>query len=140
MTASSPVSFEECNKQGVIFSLANRLGHDLATYADRYLRSSFVSGTGDFEYSYCQIAAPSYSLDLVDDEELHARQKTDGVSNDEAYWIGFFYRYVALALAIKSAEAAEKVPFERMRGLYAAWGTLPKEEAADRFLAFLREA
>ena len=134
MTSEKPVvSYEECNKQGVIFSLANRLGHDLSVYAERYLRSRFVSGAGDFEYAYYQIAAPSYSLDLVDAEELQ-RESAEGygISNDEAYWIGYFYKYLGLSLGMENEALLERFPFDAMRALYAELGTLPKEEAEAR--------
>ncbi len=127
------VPYEECNKQGVIFSLANRLGHDLETYAEKYLRSRFVSRAGDFEYAYYQIAAPSYSLDLVDAEELQRESaEGSGISNDEAYWIGYFYKYLALARGLENEALLEKLPFAAMRGLYAELGALPKEEAGQR--------
>ena len=133
------IPFEECNKQGWIFALANRLGHDMKTYARRYMKSKFVAQGKDFDYSYYQIASPSYSLDLVDEAELHEEgAKTDGISNDEAYWIGFFYKYFTLALSLSNEQAWEKIPFDRMRAFYAEYGAKSKDEAGAELSALLR--
>lgn len=134
------VSYEECNKQGKIFALANRLGHDLEKYTERYMKSRLVKGSEDSDYAYYQIASPSYSLDLVDDEELQREAALEGgIANDEAYWIGFFYRYLILALAMNSEKVLTRVPFAMMRSFYAAWGGLPKAAAGKEILARLEE-
>ncbi|MBQ8698889.1 MAG: hypothetical protein IJ521_07815 [Schwartzia sp.] len=133
------IPYEACNKQGKVFALANRLGNDLKEYATRYMQSEFVMQGKDNDYAYYQIAAPSYSLDLVDDDELHGNQPgVGGVSNDEAYWIGFFYKYFGFALSLRSDKVVERVPFEKMRSLYADFGNLPKEEARDKLLQILK--
>ena len=133
------IPYEDCNNQGRIFALAKRLGHDMKTYARRYMQSKFIAQGKDFDYSYYQIASPSYSLDLVDEAELHEeRAGTDGISNDEAYWIGFFYKYLALALSLSNAQAWEEIPFDRMRAFYAEYGEAPKETAGAALTALLR--
>ena len=134
------IPYEDCNNQGRIFSLANRLGHDMNTYARRYMKSKFVAQGKDFDYSYYQIASPSYSLDLVDEAELHEEgARTDGISNDEAYWIGFFYKYFALSLSLTNEQAWEKIPFGRMRAFYAEYGAAPKETAGEEMTKILRQ-
>ena len=137
MASGKPsVSYEQCNKQGKLFAIANRLGYDLEEYAGRYLKAGFVSEEIDADYRYYQLAAPSYSLDLIDDAELHAEEAADGgISNDEAHWIGFFYRYLALALSLTNERVLELVPFAAMRAFYAELGALPKIEARECLLA-----
>lgn len=138
-TKNTAVSYEACNKQGKTFAIANRFGRDMKEYAERFIRSELVADSKDFDYSYYQLAAPSYSLDFVDDEELHEDDaKTGGISNDEAYWIGFFYKYLALALSTVGDALLETVPFEWMRRFYAKFGSLPKDVARDRLLDILR--
>ncbi len=133
------IPYEDCNNQGRIFSLANRLGHDMRSYARRYMKSKFVARGKDFDYSYYQIASPSYSLDLVDEAELHEEgPRGEGISNDEAYWIGFFYKYFALAFSLSNEAAWERLPFERMRALYTEYGGAPKDEAGEAMTALLR--
>lgn len=133
------IPYEACNKQGKVFALANRLGNDLKEYAKRYMKSEFVLQGKDADYAYYQIAAPSYSLDLVDDDELHGEHLgVDGVSNDEAYWIGFFYKYLVFALSTRSDEIVEQIPFAKMRSFYSEFGALSKEEARDKLLALVR--
>ncbi len=129
------ITYESCNKQGKVFALANRLGNDLKEYAERYMKSEFILQGKDADYLYYQIAAPSYSLDMIDDDEIHAEQLgVSGVSNDEAYWIGFFYKYLVMALSIPSNQVMEKIPFDKMRSLYAEFGERSKEEAKDELL------
>ncbi len=138
-TEDMPVMVERCNKQGKIFAMANRLGHELKGYVERYMTSELAAGGKDDDYSYYQIAAPSYSLDLIEDEELHTEGATPGgYSNDEAYWIGFFYKYLILALDQRSEEVIRQVPFDRMHAFYGEYGTLPKEEAGRLLLARVR--
>lgn len=138
-TRNTAVSYEACNKQGKTFAIANRFGRDMKEYAERFIRSELVSGAKDFDYSYYQLAAPSYSLDFVDDEELHEdNADAVGISNDEAYWIGFFYKYLSLALPLSGDELLERVPFERMRVFYAEFGVLPKDVARDKILTVVR--
>ena len=129
------IPYEACNKQGKVFALANRLGNDLKEYAVRYMKSECVVQGKDADYAYYQIAAPSYSLDLVDDDELHGNHLgVGGVSNDEAYWIGFFYKYLVYALSMGSDKVVEKISFEQMRSYYAEFGMMSKEEARDELL------
>ena len=134
------IPYEGCNNQGRIFSLANRLGHDMETYARRYMKSKFVAQGKDFDYSYYQIASPSYSLDLVDEAELHEEgARTSGISNDEAYWIGFFYKYLTLSLSLTNEQAWEKIPFDRMRAFYAEYGATSKDTAGEEMTRILRQ-
>ena len=129
------IPYERCNKQGKIFAIANRLGYDLEGYAERYLSSELATSGKDDDYSYYQIASPSYSLDLIEDEELLAEKPTDGkYSNGEAYWIGFFYKYLSLGLALRGEALMQKIPFGRMHGLYEELGSLSKETAGQKLL------
>ena len=138
-TGRMEIPYEDCNNQGRIFALANRLGHDMKTYARRYMKSKFVAQGKDFDYSYYQIASPSYSLDLVDEAELHEEgTRADGISNDEAYWLGFFYKYFSLALSLTNEQAWEKIPFDRMRAFYAEYGAAPKDTAGAELTRILQ--
>ena len=129
------IPYERCNKQGKIFAIANRLGYDIESYVERYLTSDLATGGKDDDYSYYQIASPSYSLDLIEDEELLTEKPTDGkYSNGEAYWIGFFYKFLSLILALRGEALLEKIPFSRMHGLYQELGALPKEIAGQKLL------
>ena len=129
------IPYERCNKQGKIFAIANRLGYDLEGYAERYLSSELATSGKDDDYSYYQIASPSYSLDLIEDEELLTEKPTDGkYSNGEAYWIGFFYKYLSLGLALRGEALMQKIPFDRMHGLYEELGSLSKETAGQKLL------
>ncbi len=133
------ISFERCNKQGKIFAIANRLGYDIEGYSERFLKSELAAGGGDEDYSYYQIASPSYSLDLIEDEELQAEEPADGkYSNGEAYWIGFFYKSLGLALSLKGGALAARLPFSEMHGLYHKFGAISKEDAGKKILALLR--
>ena len=130
-----PIPYERCNKQGKIFAIANRLGYDLEGYAERYMKSELATSGKDDDYSYYQIASPSYSLDLIEDEELLSEETTNGkYSNGEAYWIGFFYKYLSLALALRGEALLQKIPFSRMHELYKELGSLPKEIAEKTLL------
>ena len=129
------IPYERCNKQGTIFAIAHRLGYDLEGYAERYLSSELATSGKDDDYSYYQIASPSYSLDLIEDEELLTEKPTDGkYSNGEAYWIGFFYKYLSLGLALRGEALMQKIPFDRMHGLYEELGSLSKETAGQKLL------
>ena len=129
------IPFERCNKQGKIFAIANRLGCDLEGYAARYMTSELATSGRDDDYAYYQIASPSYSLDLIEDEELQAEEPTDGkYSNGEAYWVGFFYKYLSLGLALRGEALMQKIPFDRMHGLYEELGSLSKETAGQKLL------
>ena len=130
-----PIPYERCNKQGKIFAIANRLGYDLEGYAERYMKSELATSGKDDDYSYYQIASPSYSLDLIEDEELLTEAPTDAkYSNGEAYWIGFFYKFLGLTLSKNGAAILEKAPFARMHELYKELGALPKEAAGEKML------
>ena len=122
------IPFERCNKQGKIFAIANRLGCDLEGYAARYMTSELAtSGRGD-DYAYY----------LIEDEELQAEEPTDGkYSNGEAYWVGFFYKYLSLALSIRGEALLEKIPFAKMHEFYLAFNGLPKEAAGRELLKLL---
>ena len=110
-----PIPYERCNKQGKIFAIANRLGYDLEGYVERYMTSELATSGRDDDYAYYQIASPSYSLDLIEDEELLSEEAPNGkYSNGEAYWIGFFYKYLSLALAARGDAVIKKIPFGRM--------------------------
>ena len=138
-TGEFTIPYERCNKQGKIFAIANRLGYDLEGYAERYLASDLATSGKDDDYAYYQIASPSYSLDLIEDEELLAEEATDGkYSNGEAYWIGFFYKYLSLALEARGPAMLEKAPFAKMHELYRTLGALPKEEAGRKILEEIR--
>ncbi len=129
------IPYERCNKQGKIFAIANRLGYDLKGYVERYMSSELATGGEDDDYSYYQIASPSYSLDLIEDEELlEETPGAGGYSNGEAYWIGFFYKYLAAASSLRGKSLLEKVPFDEMHALYGEFGGMPKEEAAAKLL------
>ena len=129
------IPYERCNKQGKIFAIANRLGYDLESYVERYLTSELATSGKDDDYAYYQIASPSYSLDLIEDEELLTEAPTDGkYSNGEAYWIGFFYKYLSLTLSERGPAILKKAPFGRMHELYRELGSLPKEAAGKRLL------
>ena len=132
------IPFERCNKQGKIFAIANRLGCDLEGYAARYMTSELATSGRDDDYAYYQIASPSYSLDLIDDEELLSEEAPNGkYSNGEAYWIGFFYKYLSLALSIRGEALLEKIPFAKMHEFYLAFNGLPKEAAGRELLKLL---
>ena len=134
------IPFERCNKQGKIFAIANRLGYDLEGYAERYMTSDLATSGKDDDYAYYQIASPSYSLDLIEDEELLMEKPTDGkYSNGEAYWVGFFYKYLGLALSLRGKALFEKLPFAKMHEFYQSYGGLPKETAGKNLLKLLRE-
>ena len=129
------IPFERCNKQGKIFAIANRLGCDLEGYAARYMTSELATSGRDDDYAYYQIASPSYSLDLIDDEELLSEEAPNGkYSNGEAYWIGFFYKYLSLALAARGDAVIKIIPFGRMHELYNELHALPKETAGTKLL------
>ena len=129
------IPYERCNKQGKIFAIANRLGYDLEGYVERYMTSELATSGRDDDYAYYQIASPSYSLDLIEDEELLSEETTNGkYSNGEAYWIGFFYKYLSLALALRGEALLQKIPFSRMHELYKELGSLPKEIAEKTLL------
>ena len=134
-----PIPFERCNKQGKIFAIANRLGYDLEGYVARYMTSELATSGKDDDYAYYQIASPSYSLDLIEDEELQDEKPTEGkYSNGEAYWVGFFYKYLGLAFSLRGEALLEKVPFTKMHELYQTYGALPKEAAGEKLLKLLR--
>ena len=133
------IPFERCNKQGKIFAIANRLGCDLEGYAERYMTSDMATSGRDDDYAYYQIASPSYSLDLIEDEELQAEEPTDGkYANGEAYWVGFFYKYLSLALSMRGEALLQKIPFAKMHEFYLAFSGLPKESAGKELLKLLR--
>ena len=134
------IPFERCNKQGKIFAIANRLGCDLEGYAARYMTSELATSGRDDDYAYYQIASPSYSLDLIEDEELLTEKPTDGkYSNGEAYWVGFFYKYLSLALETRGEAILKKIPFSRMHELFEELGALPKEIAGKQLLEMFTE-
>ena len=133
------IPFERCNKQGKIFAIANRIGCDLEGYAERYMTSDLATSGRDDDYAYYQIASPSYSLDLIEDEELQAEEPTDGkYANGEAYWVGFFYKYLSLALSMRGEALLQKIPFAKMHEFYLAFSGLPKESAGKELLKLLR--
>ena len=130
----SDVSYEKCNKQGKLFAMANRLGYDMEKYAARCMTSELLQCVSDSDYIYYQLAAPSYSLDLIEDEELHIDLAGERpYSNDEAYWIGFYYRFLTLALSLPGKDVLAAVPFETMHGWYGELGHLSKEESEGEF-------
>ena len=134
------IPYERCNKQGKIFAIANRLGYDLEGYAERYLSSELATSGKDDDYSYYQIASPSYSLDLIEDEELLTEKPTEGkYANGEAYWIGFFYKYLSLVLETRGEALLKKIPFDRMHEFYTELSPLPKEIAGKRLREILAE-
>ena len=133
------IPFERCNKQGKIFAIANRLGYNLEDYVERYLQSELATSGKDDDYAYYQIAAPSYSLDLIEDEELLTETPTNGkYSNGEAYWIGFFYKYLSLSLTLRGKALLQKLPFAKMHEFYLRFNNLPKESAGKELLKRLR--
>ena len=133
------IPFERCNKQGKIFAIANRIGCDLEGYAERYMTSDLATSGRDDDYAYYQIASPSYSLDLIEDEELQDEEPTDGkYANGEAYWVGFFYKYLSLALSMRGEALLQKIPFAKMHEFYLAFSGLPKESAGKKLLELLR--
>ena len=102
------------------------------------MTSELATSGRDDDYAYYQIASPSYSLDLIEDEELQAEEPTDGkYSNGEAYWVGFFYKYLSLALSIRGKALLEKIPFAKMHEFYLAFHDLPKESAGQELLKLL---
>ncbi|MBP5199580.1 MAG: CYTH domain-containing protein [Schwartzia sp.] len=138
-TPELSIPFERCNKQGKIFAIANRLGYDLEGYVERYMTSELATSGRDDDYAYYQIASPSYSLDLIEDEELLTEKPAEGkYSNGEAYWAGFFYKYLGLALSLRGEALLEKFPFVKMHEFYLAFSDLPKETVGRKLLELLR--
>lgn len=103
-------------------------------FSDVYLVSDFCKRAMDTDYSRFQLQHPGELLDFIIPENPGIDEKfPDGQHFDGAvaYWIGFMYRYLSIAMGISSKELLQRYSFGQMCAVYPGMHTVDYDMAAD---------
>lgn len=118
-------SFERqlCDIQGRLFELALRSGLDCHDFIAKFMNSESAAFL-DLPYDRLQWAGEEYILENLTDEIAVIRNPCQSFSLDEAYWIGYTYRYWHFCTGESSREIYAQADSKTMQECYPGFHTL----------------
>ena len=123
-----------CRLQGEAFELSHdHTGTSSLIFIRRFMNSNLCK-----EIDNGQVLSTSLSpLSLLYEIENEYGESTYGsekYEKDELYWMGYMYRYIAIACSTSSAAIYKLIKPKELRGLFIGYHTLAIETAAERLL------
>lgn len=119
-----------CDNQGFVFELAQKIGYDINDFVDKFMTSDFCARELDALYSWFQTSEPEDIMDYVL-KEIEPEYSSETYSNDKLHWIGYMYRYINLRFGINSSEIYKVLPMKDMLVLYVGMHTQDDEYFID---------
>jgi hypothetical protein len=119
-----------CETQGLIFSLAIKMGFDDDDFIQKYMNSRFCTVEMDAPYDYFQMAEPEDSMDYIL-KEIKPEQNTQHYDEDAIKWIGYMYRYMHIRLGTGSDTLYRLLPLKDMLVYYVGMHTQDDEYFLD---------
>lgn len=123
-----------CRWQGRVFeeSLTGSSSSS-AVFIRRYMNSAAAA-----RLDRCALATQTQTAaQMVDEVEREYGGRPYGrerFAAEELYWIGYIYRYWALALGMSSRKIGRIIGANELRGLYLPYHTMDAEQAVERIM------
>lgn len=121
------VNFDICDTVGELYKLAMEEQYDIECFSDMFLKSDFCKREFDTLYSCFQTDEDASIYYFLKECKNKLLKNTNDISEDEAYWVGFMYRYLYIYAGISSDKLVDIIPFKSMLS-YVNQTILPYEE------------
>lgn len=121
------INYDICDTVGEIYKLAREVHYDLESFSDLFLTSSFCKREFDTFYSCFQMDEDASMYYIEKEIGKKLIKNTNNISEDEAYWVGFMYRYIYIYSGINSDRLVDIITFNKMLS-YINKTILPFEE------------
>ena len=128
-----------CDRQGRLFELFADSRYDAESLVKTFMTSNLAKDL-DSEYNRMQWAGEEYlfeELIAVCKEKLVL--KTEDISKEALFWMGYIYRYWHFYTGEESAKIYKQAPFDTMNTNYLMFHTLDAEVAIDDLKEIYRQ-
>lgn len=107
------IDYDICCAVGRIYMLANNTGYKMKEFSNMFLASDFCKRAFDTTYSVFQLEDEYMSMDyLLKEVNTPMEDKDIILTEDEAFFIGFIYRYIYIQTLIPSSVLVSKIPYD----------------------------
>ena len=113
------IKYDICRTQGEIFAYMAKKRYDVVCFAEQYFSSEFCKRAFDTSYSRFQLETPQECADFFLPQIKNNLRFTNKYQDkEEAFYIGFVYRYLYFVTNLPSSELFARVPIDRVKGYY----------------------
>lgn len=123
MRSMAPFELQLCDIQGRLYELAIRKGYDGVDFSTKFMRSATAAFL-DLPYDRLQWAGEEYILADLLAEMPVARAEGTTFTDEEAFWIGYTYRYWHLFTGENSRDIEAQSDAITMKECYMGFHTL----------------
>ena len=102
-----------CETQGKIYRTAC-FKYDMPCFSTMYLKSKFCESEMDTMYSTWHYQDEDVILEMIEYELGLTKSSKPQMYEDEAFWVGYMYRYLYYITELTSKELAEIIPYDEM--------------------------
>jgi len=133
------ISLKLCDIQGRLFELSSKKEFDSKKFTALFMKSD-VAKALDSKYNRMQWAGEEYLLEeLTDGKEEFLSQKSEIISSEIMYWIGFLYRYWHFYKNECSIKIYRNCSFDTLKRNYAVFHTMDAEMAIDDLIEIKKQ-
>jgi len=120
-----------CDIQGRLFELFTDTEYDAESLVKAFMNGEIAQSL-DSEYNRLQWAGEEYLLEeLIDTYKDKLTKKSENISKDVLFWMGYVYRYWHFYTNEESNKIYKQAPFETMNVNYLIFHTMDVEMAID---------
>ncbi len=128
------ITLKLCDIQGRLFKLFLDTNYDVESLVKSFMKSE-VARHYDLSFSRYHNAWEGYLLDeFLDEYDKKISSKTNNISEDVIFWIGYVYRYWSIFKKESSKKIYKIAPFKTMATNYPMFHTLDVEVAIDNLI------
>lgn len=134
----APFELQLCDIQGRLYELAIRKGYDSVDFSTKFVRSATAEFL-DLPYDRLQWAGEEYILADLLAETPVAMVDAPTFTDEEAFWIGYTYRYWHLFTGENSREIEAQADAVTMMECYMGFHTLDVAMAIENLKELYRQ-
>lgn len=134
----APFELQLCDIQGRLYELAIRKGYDGVDFSTKFMRSA-TAAFFDLSYDWLQWVGEEYILADLLAEMPVARAEGTTFMDEEAFWIGYTYRYWHLFTGENSREIEAQADAVTMMECYMGFHTLDVAMAIENLKELYRQ-
>ena len=128
-----------CDIQGRLFELFTDTEYDAESLVKAFMNGEIAQSL-DSEYNRLQWAGEEYLLEeLIDTYKDKLTKKSENISKDVLFWMGYVYRYWHFYTNEESNKIYKQAPFETMNVNYLIFHTMDGEMAIDNLKEIFRQ-
>ena len=111
----------------------DKMASSSGIFIRRFMKSKIAKSLDNESVLESNIQAKDI-LQMIDEEYGVSNYGTVKYTHNEMYWIGYIYRYFAIACEMTSAQVYKMIKPKELKGLFLPYHTMDPSQAVERIL------